>query len=149
MVDKSILRPIRFFEELSDEMLESIAAIAELRVYDSDVYLNKRKRSADYFYIILEGEVSLQIESISGKTVRLETIGAGGAIGFSSLVESEKQEYLSDAKTLIPTKLIRFRNDELMLLFYQNFELGFLIMKKIAYIAKRRLTYRTYPIPMI
>ena len=149
MVDKSILRPIQFFEELSDEMLESIAAIAELRMYDSDVYLNKRKRSADYFYIILEGVVSLQLEDISGETVRLETIGAGGAIGFSSLIESEKQKYLSDAKTLMPTKAIRFRNDELFLLFYQDFEMGFLIMKKIARIARRRLVYRTYPIPKV
>lgn len=149
MVDKSILRPVRFFEDLSDEMIESIAGIAELRIYDSDVYLNKRKRSADYFYVILEGEVGLEIETISGKTVRLETIGTGGAIGFSSLVESKKQEYISDAKTLMPTKAIRFRNDELKLLFYQNFQMGFLIMKKIAYIARRRLIYRTYPIPKV
>ncbi|BBO86841.1 Crp/Fnr family transcriptional regulator [Desulfosarcina ovata] len=149
MVDKSILRPVRFFEDLSDEMLESIAGIAELRMYDSDVYLNKRKRSADYFYVILEGEVGLQLETLSGKIVRLETIGAGGAIGFSSLVESKKHEYLSDAKTLMPTKAIRFRNDELQLLFYQNFQMGYLIMKKIAYIARRRLVYRTYPIPKV
>ena len=145
MVEKSILRPLWFFQELSDEMLESIAAIAELRMYDSNVYLNKRRRRADYLYIILEGEVILQIESLTGKSVPLETIGRGEVIGFSSLIESEKKEYLSDAKTLIPTKSLRFRNDELLVLFYQNFELGFLI----TYITRLRLSQRTHPIAKV
>ncbi|BBO77892.1 hypothetical protein DSCW_53090 [Desulfosarcina widdelii] len=149
MIDKSILKPIRFFEELSDLMLESISSISELRIYSSNTYLNRRRRSADYLYVILEGEVVLEIESLTGNIVPIETIGAGEVIGISSLIEPEKSEYLSDAKTLVPTKALRIRSDQLFVLFYQNFELGFLIMKKIAYITRLRLTQRTHPIPKI
>ncbi len=149
MVDPNILKEIRFFEELSDERIERLAAIAELRMYEQGAFLNKQKRAADYFYIILEGEISLQIESLTGKTVRLETVGAGGAVGFSALIEMEEKSYLSDAKTLTPVKVLRFPANELTLLFYQDFELGFLMMKKIALVAKRRLMYRTHPIPKV
>ena len=149
MVDPNILKEIRFFEELSDERIERLAAIAELRMYEQGAFLNKQKRAADYFYIILEGEISLQIESLTGKTVRLETVGAGGAVGFSALIEMEQKSYLSDAKTLTPVKVLRFPANELTLLFYQDFELGFLMMKKIALVAKRRLMYRTHPIPKV
>jgi len=149
VVDPNILKEIRFFEELSDERIERLAAIAELRMYEQGAFLNKQKRAADYFYIILEGEISLQIESLTGKTVRLETVGAGGAVGFSALIEMEEKSYLSDAKTLTPVKVLRFPANELTLLFYQDFELGFLMMKKIALVAKRRLMYRTHPIPKV
>jgi CRP/FNR family transcriptional regulator, cyclic AMP receptor protein len=149
VVDPNILKEIRFFEELSDERIERLAAIAELRMYEQGAFLNKGKRAADYFYIILEGEISLQIESLTGKTVRLETVGAGGAVGFSALIEMEEKSYLSDAKTLTPVKVLRFPANELTLLFYQDFELGFLMMKKIALVAKRRLMYRTHPISKV
>ena len=149
MVPPEILASITFFEELSDEMIRQLAAIAELKVYPEGVFLENRKRSANYFYIILEGEIGLQVESLTGKTLRLETITPGGAIGFSSLIEMENKRYISDARTLTPVKVLRFVADDMMLRFYQNFEMGFLIMKKIALIAKRRLVYRTMPIPKL
>lgn len=130
-------------------MTARLAGIAELREYEEGVYLNQKKSRADYFYIILSGEIGLEIETLTGKTVRLETIAPGGAIGFSSLIETERKSYLSDAKTLTKVRLLRFKADEMTLLFYQDFELGYLIMKKIALIAKRRLVYRTFPIPKL
>ena len=146
MVNAELLKSFSFFEELSDEMLERVSALAELRHYEEGAFLNKKKKAADYFYFILEGEISLQTESLTGETVRLETIAPGGAMGFSSLIEMESKRYLSDAKALTPIKLLRFPADDLTLLFYQDFELGYLMMKKIALIAKRRLMYRTHPI---
>lgn len=146
MVQAELLKSFSFFEELSDGMLERVAAVAELRHYKEGAFLNKKKKAADYFYLILEGEISLEVESLTGETVHLETIAPGGAIGFSSLIEMETKRYLSDARALTPVKILRFPADELTLLFYQDFELGYLIMKKIALIAKRRLMYRTYPI---
>lgn len=147
MVPIKILQSLPFFEELSDEMISRLADIAELKVYEEDVFFDQRKRSAKYFYILLEGEVSLQMESLTGKTVRLETITSGGAIGFSSLIDMASKRYICDAKTLSKVKLLRFRADDMVRMFYQNFELAYLIMKKIAWIAKMRLMYRTHPIP--
>lgn len=149
MLDPEILKSISFFEEFSDEMIERLAAVSELRAYEAGAFLNKKQRSAEYFYLVVEGEISLQVESLTGKTVRLETIAPGGAIGFSSLIEMAPKVYLSNAKTLTPAKVIRFRADDLMLMCYQDFEMGFFLMKKIAFIAKRRLMYRTHPIPRI
>ena len=146
MVPPEILKPLSFFEELSSAMIERLAAIAELRIHTAGDYLNQKNRDATYFYIILEGEVSLEVESLTGKMVRLETIAPGGAIGFSSLIESESKHYISNARAMTRVKILRFRADEMAMLFYQDFELGYLVMKKIALIAKRRLVYRTHPI---
>lgn len=149
MVPVKLLASTAFFEELSDEMVKRLAAIAELKQYPAGTYLNENNKTARFFYVVLEGDISLQVESLTGKTVRLETITPGGAIGFSSLIEMENKRYLSDAKVLSPARVLRFDADALTMLFYQDFELGYLMMKKIALIAKRRLMYRTFPIPKV
>lgn len=147
MVPKDMLKSIVFFEDLSDEMLERIAVIADLRHYTEGEYLNKRRNPADNFYIILEGAISLETEDITGKKHNLETLMAGAALGFSSLIETESKRYLCDARVITtPTRTLRFRASDLISMFYLDFELGFLIMKKIALIAKRRLLYRTLPL---
>ncbi|MEI6260444.1 MAG: Crp/Fnr family transcriptional regulator [Deltaproteobacteria bacterium] len=147
MVPKDMLKSIVFFEDLSDEMLERMAAIADLRHYTEGEYLNKRRNPADNFYIILEGAISLETEDITGKKHNLETLMVGAALGFSSLIETESKRYLCDARVITtPTRTLRFKASDLISMFYLDFELGFLIMKKIALIAKRRLLYRTLPL---
>ena len=146
MVPTQILKDLSFFEELSDAKIERLASLAEVKTYPEGTFLNKRKREADFFYILLEGEISLEVESLTGKTVRLETIAPGAAMGFSSLIEMAPKRYISDARALTPVKILRFRSHEMSLLFYQDFELGYLIMKKIAWVAKQRLVNRTYPV---
>ncbi|BBO85998.1 hypothetical protein DSCO28_65640 [Desulfosarcina ovata subsp. sediminis] len=149
MVDPALLKSLAFYDDLSDAMIDRLASIAEIREYKEGDFLNKHRRGAKFFYNILDGEISLEFESLTGKIVRLETIVAGGAIGFSSLIEMEEKTYLSDARAISPTRVLRFLASEMALLFYQDFELGFLIMRRIAKIAKRRLMYRTHPIPQI
>lgn len=146
MVPTQVLRNLSFFEELSGAMIQRLSSLAEIKMYREGEFLNKRKREADFFYILLEGEISLEVESLTGKTIRLETIAPGGAMGFSSLIEMAPKRYISDAKALTPVKILRFRSHEMSLLFYQDFELGYLIMKKIAWVAKHRLVNRTYPV---
>lgn len=146
MLAPETLGEMKFFEELSSKHIERLATIGEVKAYPKGVFLDKNRRHANHLYVIMDGSISLQIESLTGKTIRLETVSAGGAIGFSSLIETHDKGYTSDAMLLTPAKLLRFKADELKLLFYQDFELGFLIMKKIAYVVKRRLMYRTLPI---
>ncbi len=146
MATVQMLKNIPFFDELSEAMIERLASVAEVRTYQEGDFLNKRKREANFFYILLEGEISLEVENLTGKNVRLETIAPGAAMGFSSLIEMDPKRYISDARALTPVRILRFPSHEMNRLFYQDFELGYLIMKKIAWVAKQRLVNRTYPV---
>ena len=75
-------------------MILRLAAIAELREYEAGIFINQRRSRTDYLYIIVSGEISLEIESLTGEPVRLETVAPGGAIGFSSLIELKKSAFL-------------------------------------------------------
>lgn len=149
MVNKELLKSVEFFDDFPDETIERLAKIADLREYREGEYLNRRRRSADNLYIILQGAISLEVENIKGKIIHLETLVDGAALGFSSLVDIEPRKYLSDARIITPTRAIRFRADDILSLCYQDSKFGFLIMKRIALIAKQRLLYRTQPLDNI
>ncbi len=72
----------------------------------------------------------------------IDTLGRGRIFGFSALVDTEQKKYTTHAKAIIDTKLFTWEANELERLFYQNFEMGFLFMKRIAKIAKTRLQIR-------
>jgi CRP/FNR family cyclic AMP-dependent transcriptional regulator len=57
-------------------------------------------------------------------------------------VDTEMKKYTSHARALSPTKLFCWDGAELERLFYQDYEMGFLFMKRIARIAKSRLQRR-------
>ena len=149
MVSKELLKSVEFFDDFPDEILERLAGIADLREYREGEYLNRRRRSADNLYVILQGTVSLEVEDIKGEIVHLETLVDGAALGFSSLVDHEPRRYLSDARVVTPTRALRFPSDNILSLCYQDPEFGFLMMKQIALIARERLLFRTQPIDKI
>ncbi len=142
MIDINILRSIAFFEDHSDAHLEKCAKIAKVVNLDPNTYLNKKSRSADDLYVILEGAVRLEVENDDGSRSQLETLYPGAAIGVSSLIDVQSHEYLSDARTLTHSKLVKFSAEELTNLFSQDYQLGYLIMRKLAMILRKRLAGR-------
>jgi CRP-like cAMP-binding protein len=62
--------------------------------------------------------------------------------GFSALVDTEKKNYTTYAKALTDVKLYKWEAPDLEALFNQDFEMGFLFMKRIAKIIKTRLQIR-------
>ncbi len=62
--------------------------------------------------------------------------------GFSALVDTEEKNYTSSAKALTDVKLYNWKAADLEALFSQDFEMGFLFMKRIAKITKTRLQIR-------
>ena len=72
----------------------------------------------------------------------IDTITRGYAFGFSSLVDMEQKKYASHAIALTDTTLFKWSYPDLERLFYEDYEMGFLLMRKIAKIAKKRLQIR-------
>jgi CRP-like cAMP-binding protein len=72
----------------------------------------------------------------------INTITRGYSLGFSALVDTEQKKYASHAKALTDTKLLKWNGEDLRKLFHKDYEMGYLLMKRIAKIAKKRLQVR-------
>ena len=127
---------------LKDSMLAKIAEITFLTEYRAGDYIFKEGDYAKHFYVIMEGKVGLELEKSANNLIMMDTISRGRALGFSALIDTEEKKYTTHAKALTDAKLFAWEAADLERLFYQDYEMGFHFMKRIAKIAKTRLQVR-------
>jgi CRP-like cAMP-binding protein len=142
MITLDDLKSIILLSRLTDSMLDKIAEITLTTEYSGGDHIFRQGDYAQHFYSILKGNVGLELEKATGGPIMVETIGQGQSFGFSVLVDTELKKYTTHAKALTDTRLFMWEGTELETLFYQDYEMGFLFMKRIAKIAKSRLQTR-------
>ena len=142
MVNLDELKSIILLSHLTDPMLEKLTDITMTAEYKAGDYIFKEGEYARYLYAIIDGKVGLELEKTANTTVLIDTVGRGRTLGFSALVDTEQKKYTTHAKAMVDTKMFLWDVAELEQLFYQDYEMGYLFMKRIAKIAKTRLQIR-------
>jgi CRP/FNR family transcriptional regulator, cyclic AMP receptor protein len=136
------LKSINMLSYLSDSMLENLATISSINEYRAGDYIFNEGDDANSLYAVTDGKVGLEIEKNSSTRILIDNITKGMMLGFSALVDTEEKSYTTSAKALTDTKLFTWKAEDLETLFSQDYEMGFLFMKRIAKIVKTRLQIR-------
>ncbi|MBW1798533.1 MAG: Crp/Fnr family transcriptional regulator [Deltaproteobacteria bacterium] len=139
MFDLNDLRSIVILSPLNDSMLEKLIKITSMQEYEAGRYIFKEGEYAEFLYAVLDGKVGLEVEKSVNKPIQISTIVRGFTFGFSALVDTEEKKYTTSAKALTDTKVFIWKGADLERLFYQDYEMGFLFMKRIAKLIKTRL----------
>ena len=136
------LKSINMLSYLNDSMLENLATITSINEYRAGDYIFNEEDDAKSLYSVIDGKVGLEIEKNSSTRILIDNITKGMTLGFSALVDTEEKSYTTSAKALKDTKLFIWKTEDLETLFSQDYEMGFLFMKRIAKIVKTRLQIR-------
>jgi CRP-like cAMP-binding protein len=123
-------------------MLEKLVTITDIIEYKAGDYIFKEGDNAKSLYAVIDGKVGLEIEKNSSTRILIDNITQGMMLGFSALVDTEEKNYTTSARVLTDTKLFAWKAEDLEKLFSQDYEMGFLLMKRIAKIVKTRLRIR-------
>jgi CRP/FNR family cyclic AMP-dependent transcriptional regulator len=132
-----IIRKHPFFENLIPEYIELIAGCASLVKFDENHMVLKEGETADNFYLIREGKISLEMNVPDQGTVTLETVGKGDVVGWSWLFAPYQTHF--DARALESTRAISFDGKCLRKKIDQDHNLGFHIMIQFVKIIQNRL----------
>jgi len=135
-------KSISMLSHLSDSMLENLATISSINEHRAGDYIFNEGDDAKSLYSVIDGKVGLEIEKNSSTRILIDNITKGMTLGFSALVDTEAKSYTTSAKALTDTKLFTWKAADLKTLFSQDYEMGFLFMKRIAKIVKTRLQIR-------
>lgn len=136
------LKSIIMLSDLNDTMFEKILKVTKKTNYSSGEYIFREGDYAEHLYSVIEGKVGLELQKNTNTLIMIDTITQGYSFGFSALVDTEQKKYASHAKALTDTKLLKWSGENLQKLFYKDYEMGYLFIKRIAKIAKRRLQDR-------
>jgi CRP-like cAMP-binding protein len=142
MIDLNGLKSIIQLSYFNDSVLEKLLKITDIIEYKAGDYIFKEGDDAKILYAVIYGKVGLEVEKNSSTRLLIDTIIQGMMLGFSALVDTEEKSYTTSARVLTDTKLFAWRAEDLETLFSQDYEMGFLFMKRIATIVKTRLQIR-------
>lgn len=142
MQDIDCLKTINILKPFDRSILEKIHNIASVEYFQKGDYLYKEGDPAKKLFSIIDGKVGIEVQKNSSSTYRVEDLSQGNTTGISSLVDDDEKRHLFSARVLTPTKAFAWRAEDLEKLFGENQEIGFVFMKRIAKILKRRLSIK-------
>ena len=132
------LAHIPWFAGLSQKQLDNLANLARLHEIDAgEVLFNEGDRD-NYMYVLLEGQVELEVEVPTRGQVHLYTADVLDIIGWSSVTPIVRQR-TATARANQPSMLLGFNSKLLEQLCEEDTEIGFIIMRRVANVAANRL----------
>ncbi len=126
-----------FFRQLSAEHVDALSSCAMQTRFPSDDFIFHQGDVANRFYLIEEGCVALEANQPGHGTIRIQTIGAGDALGWSWLFPPNIWRF--SARAIEPTRAIFFYGTWLRAQFEQHPGLGDELMRRMAQLVVERL----------
>ena len=141
MVSTDELNKIYLLGNLTDEMLQRLQSIGEIRKFEDRDVIFKEGQDADTFYMLLMGKVLLEVEVSETMMISLGSIKPGYSFGWSALLPGSA--YTSYAMCVEPTEVIAVPGDKFLRILDEDHSMGYRIMEGVVRILKRRLERRT------
>lgn len=130
-IEHSLLR------KLSLKHVESMAAGATEKSYAAGNYLFRVDEEADSLYLICTGKVALEMNLTGRNALAIQTIGAGGLVGWSWLFPPYKWHF--DARVVEPVNAVCIDAWYLRRKCDENHELGYNLLKEFSSVMFARL----------
>ena len=105
MLDMDTLRKVPLFEHLREDQLQWLLDHGEEFHAEPEQYVFRQGRDADYFYVVLDGEMQITQDN-NGSEQILNTHRGGSFSGEVPLLSGTP--YVASARALQPTQLLRF-----------------------------------------
>ena len=132
------LRQFQFMQEIDDEHLNRLAAIARLVEFPKDKVLYREGQAVSNIYLILSGSVSIEICAAGIGCRRIMTVTAGDLLGISPAVGQTRST--GTIRTLAPTKTIELNAGQVLTMCEHNPRFGYEFMRQVAVAISQRLS---------
>lgn len=132
------LRRIPWFVDLKQSQIDCLASIATLHELGTGDLLFTEGDREDYLYVLLEGQVVLEVEVPTRGQVPVYTAEILDIIGWSSMTPIARQRTASVRATK-PCLLLGLNSKLLQQMCEEDHDLGYIIMRRLANVVANRL----------
>ena len=126
-----------FFSGLSEELVKFLGDCISIREIKKGQVLFRQGERADKFYIVRNGQISIQIPAIMGPTLEIKTLGAEQVLGWSWLISPYQWSF--QAKAEEDSELLEFDGVAILARCEQEPQFGYELLKKFAGLMSERL----------
>jgi len=141
MVPTEDLKKMVVMTHLKNDMLNRIVSITDVLTFDDQELVFRQGDIADRFYMVKRGKVLLEQRLAEKITVSVGSIKPGFAFGWSTMIE--QGYYTTDAVCAEPCEIFSMKGDKIRTLCEQDPHMGFLLVRRLLVILKKRYDHRT------
>jgi len=153
MVSPELIRRYTFFSGLNHDQITLISKSAKEGSFDKGHYFFHEEEDLNYFYLITDGNVSINLEitdrdeeqpvskqltgDLKTKEIKITTLGVGEVFGISAIISPNTSTSCAKAETAC--KVILFDCDHLKGVCESDYQFGYLMIQKAAQVIRDRL----------
>jgi CRP-like cAMP-binding protein len=126
-----------FFSGLDANFMKFLSSsVKELRIKEGHVLFQQGK-PADKFYLVREGQVSVQVPALMGPTLELQVLGKDQILGWSWLIPPYRWNF--HARALEDSYLLEFDGSAILARCEEDPKFGYELFKRFAALMSARL----------
>lgn len=127
------------FSDLEPSFIAYLAEHATEREFAEDETIFRVGDPADSFYLLLDGEATVEVPAIEGPQLELQALGAGAVLGWSWIIPPYRWSFQARART--PVEAIEFDGKAIREHCEQDPHFGYEILKRFSALMSERLEH--------
>jgi CRP-like cAMP-binding protein len=133
----AVLKKHPFVEEFQPEHIDKLRALAREVRFGRDQTIFREGDDTHDFFLIVSGRVALEMEEPDNHVLRVQTLGAGDELGWSSVLMGRGKYFM--ARALEPTEALALDGPTLLEACRQDTAFGFAFMYRMLGVVSERL----------
>ena len=133
----AVLKKHPFVEEFQPEHIDKLRSLAREVSFAPDQVIFHEGDDTHDFYLITQGRVALEIEEPDNHVLRMQTLGAGDELGWSSVLMGRGKYFA--ARALEPVQALAFDGPTLLGACRTDPTFGFALMYRMLGVVSERL----------
>ncbi len=129
-------RAYRLLSELEPKQLRKLLPLAEEQQFGTGRLIFREGDQSSFLHLIVSGEVALEMD-IDGQTVRVQTLRAGEAMGWSAVAAESQMHF--QARALSPVSTVAFPSGRIREACDRDPEMGYALLKRLLELVTERL----------
>lgn len=126
-----------FFSGMDNSYVKFLSdSVTELQITKGSVLFQYGK-PADKFYLVREGQVSIQVPALMGPTLNIQTLGEGQILGWSWLIPPYRWNF--QARAMEDSDLLEFDGSAILARCEADPQFGYDVFKRFATLMSERL----------
>ena len=126
-----------FFSGLDENFMKFLSNSAtELKIEKGDVLFQQGER-ADKFYLLRNGQISVQVPALMGPTLEIQTLGEDQMLGWSWLIPPYRWNF--QARAAEDSNLLEFDGSAILARCEEDPKFGYELLKRFAALMSERL----------
>jgi len=125
---QSALAGHSFLADLPESDIERLAVLAFDVHFQPEQIIFREGDPSSFFYLILSGHIALEVLA-PGRVLRIQTIGEGEELGWSSLLASVNKQF--QARCLEPVEALAFDGAQIVAQCEGDTAFGFRLLRKV------------------